>query len=910
MNIVPINTLAPLRFQIRDGSTTSFIRARIYDTDNNFVAIVDLSHVVNGMYIGGYNFTVLGYYSVSYAVYTDNTYTTLDPYYELDSETYIVEVPYSPTDVAQAVWNENLLDNIIPNSSSAIMQQILTLVSMGTSPSAIAKAVWDEAVAAHTAAGTYGLYVDVIREYCWGIDNEVTSQVHGLAALKGDIADSRTALTNEINQNEVKIDAIPGYISSSTNTIVSHVDINGTKIDALSAQSVSEKNEVLAQFPITDNKIDATMAAVQALSNNTTVRFIVPEQLVRPDTGTKNYQFLFRLFDDLGNPKAPDSAPTVVVKDLAAGGATIASGTMTQDGSKVGAYFYNYSVASGSDTHPLVVEASVIENGVTRYIPATTEVTEFSADLNSIQAQLNSVDLKVSDTQNQVNSPTYGLSAIRVKEDGIVGEINQNEVKIDAIKAKTDALPNNLATTTDVANIITAVNTRSTIDEIISALDILKSYLIGPDGRNNTDVYNKIDFSQVLQSNDPRLAHLDANISSRSTLTAMDVWTYVNRTLTTFVLPTSEVHKIWDQLLTNMNVTGSVGKLIKDYLDVAVSTRATQQQVQTLLGGVAQESSVQNLLAQMVTEVNQNEVKLNTVISLLNLVKPQTDKIVDGGAKDYTVVNEANQIISLINALNLLSTGIKVKTDTIPVNPAKEASVLAIPKTTLLDNDPRLAHLDANISSRSTLVAADLNPLATHADVNASTTTMINSMNTLATALGVIGSMVNKLPDTNHVDFKFATQSSELEAAKQEILDAIGGIGTGPGGTLTAADVWNYATKIVTLNTPQYSVLAKNTDGFSYDNRMSTVYRSGAQEVIVWAERNGMRYVGSNCTVTVKDADGNVKWSDTLVTPNADGIFKFTNTITANPSSNYYIVISIVADGVARVSNQSFFTAG
>ncbi len=52
--------------------------------------------------------------------------------------------------------------------------------------------------------------------------------------------------------------------------------------------------------------------------------------------------------------------------------------------------------------------------------------------------------------------------------------------------------------------------------------------------------------------------------------TPVDVWSYVTRTITS---GTITVANIWDALLTGITTTGSVGKLIKDYLDAAVSSR-------------------------------------------------------------------------------------------------------------------------------------------------------------------------------------------------------------------------------------------------------------------------------------------------------------------------------------------------
>lgn len=98
-----------------------------------------------------------------------------------------------------------------------------------------------------------------------------------------------------------------------------------------------------------------------------------------------------------------------------------------------------------------------------------------------------------------------------------------------------------------------------------------------------------------------------------------------------------------------------------------------------------------------------------------------------------------------------------------------------------------------------------------------------------------------------------------------------------------------------------------------YLNKMSTAYNSigGNQELLVWAEKSGQRVLASTaCTVVVKNALGVTEWSDTLASPNADGIFKFVKPFAPISSVNYYIIISITVDAAVRTSNQAFFTVG
>jgi hypothetical protein len=85
------------------------------------------------------------------------------------------------------------------------------------------------------------------------------------------------------------------------------------------------------------------------------------------------------------------------------------------------------------------------------------------------------------------------------------------------------------------------------------------------------------------------IANLDAAVSTRSTLTAAQVWANATRTLTSFGTLVADVWsyvtrtltsggggatpaQIWDYLLTNILTTGSIGKLIKDKLNLITTT--------------------------------------------------------------------------------------------------------------------------------------------------------------------------------------------------------------------------------------------------------------------------------------------------------------------------------------------------
>lgn len=815
--------------------------------------------------------------------------------------------------IASSVWDKALSGHTIPGSAGA------TLAAAGTSPSAIADAVWDALVSDHTDPNTFGAFMAVIRQTVLSNSDDLNDGTEGLAAIKAEIINRAAALTGEVNQNETKIDQIIPAIDVAKLAIVLEVDQNQTLISGLSTQITNAQAALKAEIDANEAKIDSLAGAVGAIQNNTTVRFIIPDRLIKPNTGNKTYQFHLRLFDDLGNPEAPDSAPTIRIRRLDTGVDIVNGAVMTQDGAKVGAYFYNFTISSGTALYHALVEATVVENGVTRYVPAVTEITEFEADLDAIQAQLTTVDTKVTSTQLELANASYGLSAIKSGQTTIINEINQNETKIDQVKTRTDLIPNSPATEGTLSTLNTNILARPLLSEIQTRLNLLRDSLKGASNRDMSQVYDQIDYSGLLTSTDPRLSNLDAPISSRSVLTAAQVWSFATREITSHALSSADVKMIWDYLASQALVPGSLGKRIADFVDASIGSRATAAQVTAALAGVAQEATLLGVKSDLTTEANENEIKLNALQATASAVKAKTDNLPSNPAQQSSVVSESATIQNAIANLDLKATGIKAKTDTIPVNPAREASVLAIPTNPALSTDPRLTNLDAKVSTRSTLMPADLGPLAKTSDVVNARNQIINEVNqnevnldTLLLDVSAIKSKTASLP----VD---PASQSRVASAESSILTAISDIPAGGG--LTPSQVWGHPSRTLTQNPNDFkadvSALATKADveaaaKTQYRLRMSTAFNdaTGIQEVLAWAEKDGQVVNSSNCTVSVLNSTAAIQWSKTAATPNGDKVFRFTNAFTPVGDQNYYVVITAVVDGQPRTSIEPFVTVG
>jgi hypothetical protein len=461
--------------------------------------------------------------------------------------------------------------------------------------------------------------------------------------------------------------------------------------------------------------------------------------------------------------------------------------------------------------------------------------------------------------------------------------------------------------------------TRPDINAIQTRLDLLRANLKGVDNRDLTQVYDRWDISGVAMTADPRFANLDAAVSSRSTLTATQVWAHATRDLTYYGLSPAAISQIWSYLASGATTVGSIGKRIADFLDVAISTRATAVQVSAALAGVAQESTLLAAQGALTTEINTNELKINTIVADTATIKAKTNNLPSDPASASGITAATNTIAASLANVDLKISGVKTKTDNLPPDPAKETSVLARPINPVLTTDPRLSRLDVPVSSRGTLSAADLVPIAKTSDVTSAKNAVIAEINVNEVKIDSLGSLSTAIKAKTDTIPATPVTDPDLAATQATLLAAIAGIPGGGG--LTASDVWSYPTRELTTDPstfgPDISGLAEKTDlgglaDTQYSSKMSTAFNdlTGEQEVLVWAEKDGGVVSGSNCTATVKTSTGVTMWTQTLASPGPNGVFRFMNSLTAAVDANYYIEISMVVDAVARISRHAFVTVG
>jgi hypothetical protein len=193
-----VNSAVLLSITMWDGNTTRGVRARVFDSAGSAVAgsPFTLTHRAAGHYSGtGWTPTVEGTYSVSYEVYTDGTFATIDPRYEWDSE--IVEVRSIDQDLA------TLLTRVTATRAG----NLDNLTAAG-----IAGFVWDRARSSHNVAASFG---ESVRLDNSGIaDNTISAAKIASAAIT-----SAKFAASAIDANAIAADAITAAkIASGTIT--------------------------------------------------------------------------------------------------------------------------------------------------------------------------------------------------------------------------------------------------------------------------------------------------------------------------------------------------------------------------------------------------------------------------------------------------------------------------------------------------------------------------------------------------------------------------------------------------------------------------------------------------------------------------------------------------------------------
>ena len=206
--------------------------------------------------------------------------------------------------------------------------------------------------------------------------------------------------------------------------------------------------------------------------------------------------------------------------------------------------------------------------------------------------------------------------------------------------------------------------------------------------------------------------NVDVKVSTRSSHTAADVWAVTTRTLSAGVdLSANALAAIWDRLTSAITTAGSIGKLIKDNLDAAVSSRSTYA------GGDTNGTTtlLSRLTAGRASNLDSLDAPVSSRLAASSYTAPPTAvdvraEIDASSTKLDASVSSRLAASSYTAPDNAGVAAVKVQTDKLTFNGSNEvaASEATLQGRLTAGRAGKIDNLDAPVSSRSVHSAADV----------------------------------------------------------------------------------------------------------------------------------------------------------------------------------------------------------
>lgn len=236
-----------------------------------------------------------------------------------------------------------------------------------------------------------------------------------------------------------------------------------------------------------------------------------------------------------------------------------------------------------------------------------------------------------------------------------------------------------------------------------------------------------------------------------STHSAADVWLSATRTLTSYgSLAGDTASAVWDTLLTGITTVGSIGKLIKDYLDAAITSRSTYAGADT--------AGTTTLLSRIIGTLAAGTHNAQSGDSYARLGAP-------AGAS----------VSADVAAVKTDTGAIKTATDRLPLSPAST------------DDIPLPADVATSVWANGTATTLTGNVTTLLNRLGAITGTGVN------TILGYFKALLSKSASTpSDIGGTFSAATDSTEAIRDQ-GDASWGAGAAPSSADNAAAVWDLA---------------------------------------------------------------------------------------------------------------------
>lgn len=395
---------------------------------------------------------------------------------------------------------EDAVGNV--NTNVIVLTQTVTLnlfSLLGLVPSL----VWEQLKSAHSTVGSFGAY----------LDSQVSLTQSAATALS-----QYGSLSTAIGLTQPASTALAQY-----NNLLSSIGAIPTA-PQLASTALSQYNSIIA--------------ALGSIQNNTNFSGIVPTIMDQQfGSATETYRFYAGTFDSTGNPTDPDSniINISINVDLAP---YVTSVAMTRDG--IGLYHYDFTVTAAMDDGDVVVLFNYVKASVAIQQIRTSKIMasdENVANILAIKAKTDNLPVDpASATQVATRAPaSTAVSSAdftptrAAKLDQLDAAISSrlaagaytapDNTSISAIKAKTDNLPADPASTTQV-NTRLAASAYTAPDNAGIASVKAKTDNLPNDPASATEVATRAPATSALDSavwTATKAGFLDAAVSSRAT---------------------------------------------------------------------------------------------------------------------------------------------------------------------------------------------------------------------------------------------------------------------------------------------------------------------------------------------------------------------------------------------------------
>jgi len=276
-------------------------------------------------------------------------------------------------------------------------------------------------------------YIVASRDTVSGIIDDSDEQISGYIisarnTISGIIDESDTYISGYIEES---MNAISGVIDTSTIFLSGVIDDSDTLI---SGYITTARDQISGYIVDTEGNIrggdsddlKSLSDQLDSLQQNTFVRLNVPETIYLPTLGTSDYQIDINIFDNEGNPEAPDEVPEITIVN--ADNVTMVD-AVSMTLLDVGQYYYIYALAHDQPYGVTKVSVKIIEGAKTAWyrdytlVSTIGDVSSIAYNVEAIKARTDNLPADTEDYLADIAGLMYNNSELTITAKSATGKL-------------------------------------------------------------------------------------------------------------------------------------------------------------------------------------------------------------------------------------------------------------------------------------------------------------------------------------------------------------------------------------------------------------------------------------------------------------------------------------------------------